>query len=163
MRGNFVGAHLVGSFALGAGDDHSDVDFVVVTTDVLDAAQETAVRMRHSPFPDQPVHWAQHLEGSYVPAAGPRKPGRPPGRWLYVDNGSRTMEWSSHDDTAVLRWVMRALGGREPRRTVASADRAGDVRPARPVDAVHLPARPALVPVTRAFADDGRYRSGGRG
>lgn len=107
---NFLGAYLLGSFALGAGDEHSDVDFLIVTVDAVDTRQESALRALHAAFPDQPQHWAQHLEGSYVPAAALRRPGRPPGRWLYVDNGSPRLEFSSHDDTAVLRWVMRSSG-----------------------------------------------------
>lgn len=37
LAANFVGAYLVGSFALGAGDEHSDVDFIVVTADDIDS------------------------------------------------------------------------------------------------------------------------------
>ncbi len=37
LEDDFVGAYLVGSFALGAADEFSDVDFVVVTERVLGA------------------------------------------------------------------------------------------------------------------------------
>lgn len=112
LADNFLGAYLQGSFALGAGDADSDVDFLVVTVGDVDRAQLAALAVRHARFPDSPVGWAQHLEGSYVPAAelrGPAGAGHGDG-WLYVDNGSRRIEESSHDDTALMRWVLREHG-----------------------------------------------------
>jgi predicted nucleotidyltransferase len=44
LRGNFVGVYLTGSFALGAGDLHSDCDFLVVTVDRVTAEQESSLR-----------------------------------------------------------------------------------------------------------------------
>lgn len=107
---SLVGVYLVGSFAVGHGDEHSDVDFLVVTEQDVDAAHEQALRDVHARFPDSPVGWAQHLEGSYVPRSELRRPGTSRGAWLYVDNGSRDLERSSHDDTAVTRWVLREHG-----------------------------------------------------
>ncbi len=177
LHDNFLGAYLVGSFALGAGDDHSDVDFLVVTRARVDAEQESALRALHGRLPDGDVHWAQHLEGSYVHAAQLRRVGRPPARWLYVDNGSREMQWSSHDDTAVLRWVVlaggidwrgrvrgrrRYLGARSRRRPMALADPARDRRPISRPWAGHSPLirrvrRPFTAdqpPVRRPFTAD---------
>ena len=34
----------------------------------------------------------------------------PPQPWLYVDNGSRELEWSTHDNCRVVRWVLRGHG-----------------------------------------------------
>lgn len=131
LRTDFIGCYLVGSFALGAGDEHSDVDFLVVTADVVGVDQQDALRVRHASFPDESNTWAQHLEGSYVPAAELRRPARPPGRWLYVDNGSRELEWSSHDDTAISRWVLQAhgivLAGPDP-ATLVDPVQAADIR-----------------------------------
>ncbi len=105
-----VGVYLVGSFALGAGDAHSDVDFLVITTDPPDEPAEARLRAVHAELPDLDSHWAQHLEGSYVSAAEIRTMDEPAGRWLYVDNGSRQLEWSSHDNNAHSRWVLRGHG-----------------------------------------------------
>lgn len=110
LGANFVGAYQVGSSALGHGDEHSDVDFLVVTDHDLDTDQEQAVRAAHAHHPDSPIGWAQHLEGSYVSKAELRRPTSPSHHWLYVDNGQRQMEWSVHDNNAVTRWVMREHG-----------------------------------------------------
>ncbi len=107
---NFVGAYHVGSFALGHGDEDSDVDFLVVTDHELDTDQEQAIRGAHAHYPDSPVGSAQHLEGSYVPKAELRRPTAPSHDWLYVDNEQRQMEWSVHDNTAVTPWVLREHG-----------------------------------------------------
>ncbi len=107
---NFVGAYLVGSFALGDGDEHSDVDFIVVTDGTIDPKQEADLRAMHAGFPDRPVVWAQHLEGSYPPRGELRTMGAVGRRWLYVDNGSKTMERSTHCNTAFVRWTLREHG-----------------------------------------------------
>lgn len=66
-----------------------------------------------------PVTWASHLEGSYVVKAALRRldPRHTP--WLYVDNGSRVLERSDHDNTAVTRWVLCehgvVLAGADPK------------------------------------------------
>lgn len=102
-----VGVYLTGSFALGSGDVHSDVDFLVVLTRPLAQPQLDAVRALHRVLPDRPEHWARHLEGSYATLAdvAGRAGDGPP--WLYVDNGQRELAWSRHDDTEVFRWVLK--------------------------------------------------------
>jgi hypothetical protein len=116
---NFCGAYLQGSFALGDADIHSDVDFLVVTHDEVSATQEVGLRLSHARFPDLEVGWAQHLEGSYVPRAALRQVDPTGTPWLYVDNGSRIMERSDHDNSAVVRWVLRnhgvVLAGPDPK------------------------------------------------
>lgn len=106
-----AGVYLKGSFALGSGDIHADVDFLVATHQRLDAEQETAIRELHSVLPDQEERWAHVLEGSYASIDDLRKRADPSTPWLYLDNGSRDMEWSTHDNTEVFRWVLhnRAL------------------------------------------------------
>ena len=108
---NLAGVYLKGSFALGSGDIHSDVDFLVATHHRLDTAQETAIRDLHRALPDREEHWAHNLEGSYAGLDDLRERADPGTPWLYVDNGNREMEWSAHDNTEVFRWVLhnRAL------------------------------------------------------
>jgi hypothetical protein len=101
-----AGVYLKGSFALGSGDIHADVDFLVATYRRLDAAQEANVRELHRMLPDQAEHWAHVLEGSYASLHGLRERADPSTPWLYVDNGNRDMEWSPHDNTEVFRWVL---------------------------------------------------------
>jgi hypothetical protein len=106
-----AGVYLKGSFALGSGDLHSDVDFLVATHGPLDPAHEAAIRGLHRRLPDREEHWARVLEGSYASLDDLRQRADPSTPWLYVDNGSRDMEWSTHDNTEVFRWVLhqRAL------------------------------------------------------
>ncbi|MFA6300211.1 MAG: aminoglycoside adenylyltransferase domain-containing protein [Nocardioides sp.] len=107
LGADLAGVYLTGSFALGAGDVHADVDFLVATTRSLSAAQEQAVRELHAVLPDRDEHWAHNLEGSYASLDDLRKRADPSTLWLYVDNGNRAMEWSAHDNTEVFRWVLR--------------------------------------------------------
>jgi hypothetical protein len=103
---SLVGVYLTGSFALGSGDLHSDVDFLVATRDRLDTEQEESVRRLHQVLPDRKEHWAHHLEGSYACLDDLRGRADPGTSWLYVDNGNREMEWSPHDNTELFRWVL---------------------------------------------------------
>lgn len=106
-----AGVYLKGSFALGSGDIHADVDFLVATHERLDAVQEAAIRDLHRELPNHNEHWAHVLEGSYASLDDLRKRADPSAPWLYVDNGNRDMELSTHDNTEVFRWVLhnRAL------------------------------------------------------
>ena len=105
-----VGAYLQGSFAVGDADEHSDVDFVVVTRGEVGADAEAALRSMHQRIYARPEPWAQHLEGSYVPAGELRHvdPERKP--YLYLDNGATELERSDHCNTAVVRWSLRERG-----------------------------------------------------
>ena len=119
---NFVGAYLTGSFALGAGDLHSDCDFLVVTQKALSAEQEQALRELHEELPTRSQHWAHHLEGSYAPRAQLETLATLDKPWLYIDHGWREMQWSTHCNTEVMRWTLRECGitlaGPDPRELV---------------------------------------------
>jgi hypothetical protein len=110
LADNFCGAYLQGSFAVGDADEHSDVDFIVVTHAEVSAEQEAALRHMHARFPTLDVNWAKHLEGSYFSEALLRRPDPSRRPCLYVDNGSREMVWSNHDNTTVVRWALREYG-----------------------------------------------------
>jgi hypothetical protein len=131
---NFVGAYLQGSFALGDFDEYSDVDWLIVTDRDITEAELPALQAFHSVLHDRPNPWAQRLEGSYVPQAilrrwslTPRDPpgqprpadwadpgtsGRPPRVYplLFKGNGQRGLVRSEHDNTQVVRWVLREKG-----------------------------------------------------
>ncbi len=104
-----VGAYLVGSFALGCADEWSDVDVLVVTDGPPAPEAEAALRALHTRLPDG-GGWAGHLEVSYANAADLRSPMTLGRRWPYVDNGSRELVLSDHDNTAHTRWVLREHG-----------------------------------------------------
>lgn len=110
LRDNFVGAYLVGSFALGAGDLQSDCDFLVVTEDRITEEQERALRELHDEIPTRSGRWTHDLEGSYAPRADLETLAALGTQWLYIDRGSREMQWSTHCNTADVRWTLRERG-----------------------------------------------------
>lgn len=110
LGANFAGAYLVGSFALGAADEYSDVDFIVVTEEDLSDVELARLQALHARLYALHVPWAQHLEGSYIPRARLEHvdPERRP--FLFLDNGSRELEPDNHCNTAVTRLVLRSHG-----------------------------------------------------
>lgn len=107
---DFVGAYLQGSFAVGDADPHSDCDFLIPVHRQVSGEREAALRAMHDEFPTRPGYWAKRLEGSYPVLSELRTlqgMGRP---WLYVDNGRREMQWSTHCNTEVVRWSLRECG-----------------------------------------------------
>ncbi len=123
LGNNFVGAYVVGSFALGAGDLRSDCDFLIVTEHRVTAEQERALRELHDEIPARPGHWPHELEGSYAPRADLATLAALDEEWLYIDHGWRTMQWSTHCNTEDVRWTLRergiTLAGPDPRQLVA--------------------------------------------
>ena len=107
---NFRGAYLQGSFAVGDADEHSDVDFVIVTNDEVTSVEEAALQAMHERIYALESAWAQHLEGSYIPKSRLRRvdPAREP--FLYLDNGATELVRDNHDNTAVVRWSLREHG-----------------------------------------------------
>jgi hypothetical protein len=107
---SFVGAYLQGSFALGAGDRHSDCDFVVVVRERPTEAQEAALRQLHHDLPHRDGFWYDHLEGSYAVADDLRSVEGLGREWLYVDHGRDEMSWSEHCNQPWTRWILREHG-----------------------------------------------------
>ena len=122
LGANLIGVYLTGSFALGGGDAASDCDFVTVTADRLGSGEERAIGGLHEEIPGWPSYWAYNLEGSYAPQADLTTLATSGQPWLYVDRGSREMEWSAHCNTADVRWVLvnrpLVLAGTDPRTFV---------------------------------------------
>lgn len=140
------GVYLQGSFALGDWDQDSDVDFVVVIEDEpegqpqhaagppgcgLSPARLDALQAMHGRLYDLETHWAQHLEGSYFPRGLLKRadPTRTP--LMFLDNTARVLEPSPHDNTLVVRWVLREYGiplaGPDP-KTLIDPVEAADLR-----------------------------------
>ena len=107
---DLLGLYLVGSHGLGAADEHSDVDFLAITADRLTPGQQAAVEGLHARLPDLPGRFASRLEGSYAPATDLRSPMTIGRGWPYVDQGSRAVVRSDHDNTVHGRWVLREHG-----------------------------------------------------
>jgi Aminoglycoside adenylyltransferase, C-terminal domain/Nucleotidyltransferase domain len=119
LGAGLTGVYLTGSFALGGGDAASDCDFLTVTERGVDGYEERALRRLHEEIPDWPGYWAHNLEGSYAARADLttlETLGEP---WLYVNRGSRELEWSSHCNREDVRWVLVnrpcVLAGSDPR------------------------------------------------
>lgn len=106
----FVGAYLQGSFAVGDFDEHSDVDFIIVSTDDLADAEVQALQVMHARLYALASPWAQHLEGSYFPQRILRRPPENNRLLWYLDHGSRSLIQSAHCNTLVVRWVVREHG-----------------------------------------------------
>ena len=128
LADNFCGAYLQGPFAVGDADEHSDVDFIVVTRDELTDEQVDALQAMHKRLYALDSSWAQHLEGSYTPKSELRHvdESRPP--WWYLDNGASELIKDNHCNTAVVRWSLRekgvVLAGPDPKTLIepVSAD-----------------------------------------
>lgn len=128
---NFVAAYLQGSFAVGDFDGDSDVDFLVVIQEELSDAQLSELQSTHARIYDLPSPWAQHLEGSYFPLNALRHCDPSGAQPWYLDNTSKVLVRSSHDNTMVVRWVVRergiTLAGPDP-QTLIDPVTAADLR-----------------------------------
>ena len=123
---NFCGAYLQGSFAVGDADEHSDVDYIVVTHGDVGEEQVAALQAMHERLFELETPWAQHLEGSYFPKNLLRRldPAQTP--LVYFDNGETKPARDSHCNTAVVRWSLRehgvVLAGPEPKSLIEPVD-----------------------------------------
>ncbi|MCX5975369.1 MAG: DUF4111 domain-containing protein [Coprothermobacterota bacterium] len=107
---HLLAIYLQGSFAAGGWDEDSDVDFLVVVDYEVSKSELAALQAMHARIYDLDSCWAHHLEGSYFPKDTLRQddPSRAP--LLYLDNTSRELIRSNHDNTRVVRWVTREFG-----------------------------------------------------
>ncbi len=109
---NLLGVYLQGSFAVGDFDEHSDVDFIAVIHEAISEQQLADLQQMHWRLFRLESIWAQHLEGSYFPAALLRDYKQLGDRLWYLDNGSQSLELSDHCNTIVVRWTLREHGVR---------------------------------------------------
>jgi Aminoglycoside adenylyltransferase, C-terminal domain len=110
LGATFVGAYVQGSFALGAGDQQSDCDWIVALRDRPTAFQEARLRALHAELPTRAGHWPHDVEGSYAPIAELARVESLGREWLYNDHGQRTLEWDDHCNRAYTRWILREHG-----------------------------------------------------
>lgn len=102
------GVYLQGSFGLGDGDEHSDVDFVAAVEGELSDRDVESLQQLHGRIFDCDVSWAQHLEGSYFPLETLRRVDRAGSELWYLDNGARRMIRDRHCNTVVVRSALRS-------------------------------------------------------
>jgi hypothetical protein len=110
LNENFLGAYLGGSFAHGGWDAYSDVDFDVVIERDLYPAELEALKVLHARVYIIDSYWAKHFEGAYFPKEILGSLVRTNEPVWYLDNGSLNFERSTHDNTLVVRWVLREHG-----------------------------------------------------
>lgn len=122
LKENFVSAYLQGSFAVGDWDDDSDVDFTVVVEKDLSEAELQALQAMHARIYKLESEWAKHLEGSYFPRDLLKSGDTTKKGIWYLDNTHDTLVLSNHDNTLVVRWVVReygiALAGSDPKELI---------------------------------------------
>jgi hypothetical protein len=110
LGGQFVGAYVQGSFALGAGDDQSDCDVIIATTVAPSGREEADLRRLHDEIPTRPGSWTKTLEVSYADVASLRDVHGLGVPWLYCDNGHRVLIWDTHCNSLHTRWILRHHG-----------------------------------------------------
>lgn len=128
---NFIAAYLQGSFAIGDFDDDSDVDFLVDIRTELPEPQLSELQSTHARIYDLHSPWAKHLEGSYFTEGTLRRCDPTGAQPWYLDNTSKVLVRSRHDNTLVVRWVTRECGivlaGPDP-KTLIDPVTANDLR-----------------------------------
>ena len=116
LSDNFVAAYLVGSFALGAADEWSDVDFLTIVEAPLTDREQRLLDELHAELFTRDTNWAKHLEGSYAPRDQVRR--KTGDEWSFLDNGSTQLVPDTHCNLWAVRWVTRehgiTLAGPEP-------------------------------------------------
>ncbi len=131
LGANFTAAYLQGSFAVGDFDSDSDVDFLVAIQEELSDAQLSELQSTHTRIYDLSSPWAQHLEGSYFPLAALKRRDPAGAQLWYLNNTSKVLVRSSHDNTQVIRWVVRehgiTLAGPDPEALIDPVS-AGELR-----------------------------------
>ncbi|TWP48030.1 DUF4111 domain-containing protein [Lentzea tibetensis] len=106
----YVGTYVQGSFALGAGDLHSDCDFIIATTVLPSGAAEAGLRELHDEIPTREGLWTKEMEGSYADVASLRTVDGMGVPWLFCDHGLRELIWDTHCNTPHARWILRNRG-----------------------------------------------------
>jgi len=122
LEDNFCAAYLHGSFATGDADEFSDVDFVIVSHEELTDEQQRGLQLLHRRLYALASPWAQHLEGSYIPARDLRHMDWSHRPFFFLDNGAEELVWDGHCNTAVVRRLLRehglVLAGPDPKAIV---------------------------------------------
>ncbi|MGH7291237.1 MAG: aminoglycoside adenylyltransferase domain-containing protein [Myxococcota bacterium] len=107
----FIGMYLYGSLATGDfTPERSDIDFLVVTDDVLPDAVVASLAEVHARLAATGGRWFAHLEGSYIPRADMRRydPNAATHPHLSIGEALRIEQHGA--DWVIQRWVLREHG-----------------------------------------------------
>jgi predicted nucleotidyltransferase len=110
LNKKLVSIYLQGSFAIGDWDTDSDVDFLIATEHEVPDADLPALQAMHARIYNLESEWAKHLEGSYFPKGILKISDPSRTKLLYLDNTHDKLIMSDHDNTLVVRWVVREYG-----------------------------------------------------
>src|SRR5688572_18930403 len=146
---NLIGVYLVGSIASGDFDLDSDVDFLVVTRTELTETNRKSLQEIQIKIHDMDYYPAKHLEGSYITIADLNDWGTVGEKKLdYFDNGSTTLEQSTHDNQWHVRWILRERGitliGQKPETILQPI----------PLDKLSNEIKAAMLQVLKLFEDE---------
>lgn len=110
LGNNFVSAYLQGSFAIGDWDNDSDVDFTIAVEREVSDMELAALQTMHARIFNLKSEWAKHLEGSYFSKNILKRGDSTKTKLPYLDNTHNQLIMSDHDNTLVVRWVVREYG-----------------------------------------------------
>jgi hypothetical protein len=121
---NFVGMYLFGSLACGGFDaETSDIDFVVVTRDPVDAESEAALARLNRELQATAAPWAGKLEGSFLPRGVFEDPDPALAMHPTIGMGGRFGPDHKGIERAIQRSLLRedgiALAGPDPKSFIA--------------------------------------------
>lgn len=125
LGNRFIGMYLYGSLASGDFDPESDVDYVVVTDDVLSNELVSALQAMHTRIATLDSWCATQLEGSYVPQGALRQYDPVHALHLHIDRGKGEQLKRIQIDNDTLRrawwagWVILRFALRERGITLA--------------------------------------------
>jgi predicted nucleotidyltransferase len=125
LGNHFIGMYLFGSLATGDFDQDSDVDYVVVTDDVLSNELVLALQDMHVRIATIDSWCATQLEGSYVPQGALRQYDPVHALHLHIDRGKGEQLKKMQLDSALLSrawwggWVLLRDSLREKGITLA--------------------------------------------
>jgi hypothetical protein len=94
---------------MGDWDSYSDVDFIIVIRREVTAGELAALQALHGRIHELPSAWARRLDGSYFPLPLLAQTAPAGEELFYLDNDSRQLARSSHDNTLVVRWATGVL------------------------------------------------------
>jgi len=104
------GLWLIGSFASGDHDAHSDVDFLAAVGEDLPLETLAALQEMHGRIYAGSSPWSKRLDGSYVPTRVLKRRDPTRTKLPYLDNGCRVFVASAHCNRLVIRWMVREQG-----------------------------------------------------
>ena len=149
LEENLLGIYLVGSLASGDFDLDSYIDFLCVIENELTETNIRSLPEIQKRIQGMDCYPAKHLEGSYISL-------RDLNDWdtvgkkelYYFDNGSTTIELSTHDNKWHVRWILREHGiiliGQEPKAILETI----------PIDEMKKEIKETMIQSVKGFEDE---------